>query len=233
MESLSKEITEQAITTRELHSTTPPDGQLYCGYVYLLDPEPKNGMYGIIKPLCFGNSQKEVDGIVQAMLDSGQLEPHLPRIRNRPVGKWQYIVAGNDPKAEQAAYNTETQEYVTGAESQLTQKRKESAKQMHRKMKQLQQEAKDITEDDPESYEVYAHNRVREMSVSSWLKEQKRVIAEQEKSLVKANKKRVNLERKYPKYKLQFNKEMTGNVVEEESEKTTSSNEKGKEEETE
>lgn len=217
MESKVEDVKQSAMTIDQLKSTAPPEGQEWCAYTYLLLPEPKNDIFGVIKILCYGRTRDEVDTILQAMFDSDELEHNIPFIRVRPTGKYSYIVPGNDPHAEKAAYNTETQEYVNAVEDKVTTKRKEQARGMRRRMKKLQEEAQDEEEDDPNSYEVYAHHRVKAMSIKSWLSSQEKVLKEQKKHMVESTKKFQDLERRFPKYKRQFNEELKGNVAEEEA----------------
>lgn len=208
-------VQETKVSTDELQRTLPPQEQEWCAYTYLLLPAPQENVHGVIKILCTGRSEEHVRSTIQAMFDSGQLEAGLPFVRIRPTGRWHYIIPGNDPRAEVNAYNTDNKEFVTGAESQITGKRKQQAKDVRMRMKQLEREAKDQSEEDPKSYEVYAHLRVKEQSIKSWLKIEEKAVAEQKQHLVEANRRRIALEREMPAYKRQFEKELSINKAEE------------------
>lgn len=214
MKKSAEETTEfmkqSSMTPKELQKTTPLPGQEWCAYTYLLLPEPQNNVYGVIKIVGFAESEDELRQLIAAMFDSGELEENLPFVRIRKTGFYSYIVPGNDREAETLAYNTEDNEYVGEAQRQLAEREKKSIKSIQRQMKKLKKESQYYYEDDPESYEVYAQARAQEESVTSWLKQQEKIIAEQKKNLVKASKRRKDLARRFPLYPRRFDAEAKG-----------------------
>lgn len=195
----------------KLHNTPCLKGQEWCAYTFLLIPKAKiseaSDNYGVAKVICFGTTSKEVEKIVQEMLDDGRIEKGLPFIRVSPTGWYRFLKAGGDDRDLKESYDLNTKEAIVDTSNLLAEKRKREMREMKERMDELKGEAKQERKAEPDSYEVYAYHRTQ-FDMSSQRERQLKAELEFLQGIkLKAQKAFTRIEREHGNFKLKFNKE--------------------------
>lgn len=197
---VSSKIQKGGFTHKDLKPTRPVPTQIYCAYTYLLLPEIVNGTAGIIKILCTAPSEEECDKILQAMFESGELELEIPFVRVCPTGIYKYLRAGGDPKDDKEVYNDTLKKNVTQEREKLLQAKKKEKESIDRRFDALQKESQENIVASEDTFDNYATVKNTELSLRSFINNQERELRKLKKKLVDATKRRVTLDRKYPKF---------------------------------
>lgn len=231
-------IQRGAATLDDLKVSSPEPHQEFCAVTYLLLPPEKivdgstSNVFGIFKVICTGPTIDAVEITVKRMFDEKRLEIGTKFVSIIPTGRYRYLHPGGDPHNAKDVYNTQTKEMIFSEHQKRLEHQKSQMNEFEDRMKQVKESAKKEEEKDPSSYDVYAHLRVKESSIKSWMKEQERLIAQQKKNLVETTKKRQQLDKTHPLNKIKFEKELKNPPIEEETtstEVTVTTEEKGKE----
>lgn len=157
-----------------------------------------------------------VEKIIIKMFNDKRLTTKCQFISIVPTGRYRYLHPGGDPHNAKDVYNTQTKEMVFSEHQKRLEHQKDQMKEFDERMKDVKESAKREEDKDPNAYEMYAHLRVKESSIKSWLAEEERQIAKQKKNLLEATKKRQQLDKTHPMHKVRFNKEVAKGKKEEE-----------------
>lgn len=188
----------------QLHATRAVPKQDYCAYVYLIALEPKDNVHGIIKVLCTGESIKECEQIIAAMFNSNELEHHLNFIRIAPTGSWRYLIPGGEPTAEKDVFNIQTGSTTANFGKEVDERRRKQNRELKEKVELLIKESEEAVEDDPNSYETYMFQRVKNTGANQQIQELKKEKKRMEKLAKDSSNKLTRLESEFPEYKQRF-----------------------------
>jgi len=201
-------------------------GQMRC---YKCEPDKEHAsqnVYGVFEVLCTGPTMEAVEQIIIKMFNDKRLTTKCQFVSIVPTGKHRYLHPGGDPHNAKDVYNTQTKEMVFSEHQKRLDHQKDQMKEFDDRMKDVKESAKREEEKDPNAYDMYAHLRVKESSIKSWLAEEERQIAKQKKNLLEATKKRQQLDKTHPLHKVRFNKEVNKGKAGEKEDETEEINEK-------